>query len=209
VEQHAAALAEQFEKQARETIQDLSQKARTQDRQDPPRVSGSGRVARADAGSADGRPGPREIGRRSTRPLEGRAQVATVRRVFGETVEVDAGFLKMRVSRTDIDEVLPPATAPGAKPAVSLRQTSDLDYSYREINVIGQRAEQACEQVDKMLDSAALAQVERVRIIHGHGMGILKRAVADLLKDNPHVAKFYAAGPEEGGAGATIVELKV
>ena len=41
--------------------------------------------------------------------------------------------------------------------------------------MIGQRAEAAIEQVDKMLDSAALAQVERVRIVHGHGMGILKK----------------------------------
>jgi DNA mismatch repair protein MutS2 len=39
-------------------------------------------------------------------------------------------------------------------------------------------------------------------------MGILKRAMADLLKENPHVAKFYVAPPEEGGSGATIVELK-
>ena len=80
--------------------------------------------------------------------------------------------------------------------------------SYREINIIGQRAEAAMEQVDKLLDNAALAQVERVRIIHGHGMGILKRAVADLLKENPHVENFYVAGPEEGGTAATIVELK-
>jgi DNA mismatch repair protein MutS2 len=62
--------------------------------------------------------------------------------------------------------------------------------------------------VDKLLDTAALAQVERVRIVHGHGMGILKRAIADLLKENPHVAKFYSAQQEEGGTGATIVELK-
>jgi DNA mismatch repair protein MutS2 len=39
-------------------------------------------------------------------------------------------------------------------------------------------------------------------------MGILKKAVADLLKQNPHVARFYAAAQEEGGSGATIVELK-
>jgi DNA mismatch repair protein MutS2 len=90
---------------------------------------------------------------------------------------------------------------------VSFKQGPSLD-SYREINIIGQRAEAAMEQVDKLLDNAALAQVERVRIIHGHGMGILKRAVADLLKENPHVEKFYVAGPEEGGTAATIVELK-
>ena len=48
--------------------------------------------------------------------------------------------------------------------------------------MIGQRAEAAIEQVDKMLDSAALAQVEKVRIVHGHGMGILKKAIAEMLK---------------------------
>ena len=80
--------------------------------------------------------------------------------------------------------------------------------AFPEINIIGQRAEQAVEHVDKMLDSAALAQVERVRIIHGHGMGILKKAIADLLKQNPHVEKFYVASQDEGGSGATIVELK-
>ena len=45
--------------------------------------------------------------------------------------------------------------------------------------------------------------------MHGHGMGILKRAVAELLTTHPHVEKFYAAPPEEGGTGATIVELKL
>ena len=62
--------------------------------------------------------------------------------------------------------------------------------------------------MDKFLDSAALANVDRVRIVHGHGMGILKRAISELLTQNPHVEKFYPAGQSEGGTGATIVELK-
>ena len=73
---------------------------------------------------------------------------------------------------------------------------------------MGQRAAEACEQLDKFLDNAALAQVDRIRVVHGHGMGILKKAVAELLGGNPHVAKYYVAPPEEGGAGSTIVELK-
>ena len=80
--------------------------------------------------------------------------------------------------------------------------------NYRELNVIGQRAEEAVENVDRFLDSAALASVNRVRIIHGHGMGVLKRAVSDFLGSNPHVSRFYPAPPSEGGAGATIVELR-
>ena len=64
------------------------------------------------------------------------------------------------------------------------------------------------DEVDAFLDRAALASVDRVRIVHGHGMGILKRAVADLLKKNAHVNNFYPATPAEGGSGATIAELK-
>jgi DNA mismatch repair protein MutS2 len=82
------------------------------------------------------------------------------------------------------------------------------DVSYRELNVIGQRAEEALEHLDKFLDSAALASVNRVRVIHGHGMGVLKRAVSEYLGSSPHVSRFYPAGQSEGGAGATIVELR-
>jgi DNA mismatch repair protein MutS2 len=82
------------------------------------------------------------------------------------------------------------------------------DVSYREINVIGKRADEAAEEVDKFLDSAALAQVDRIRIVHGFGMGVLRRTISDLLARNPHVEKFYPAAASEGGAGATVVELK-
>jgi len=53
-----------------------------------------------------------------------------------------------------------------------------------------------------------MASVDRVRIVHGHGMGILKKAIAGLLAASPHVDKFYPAPPAEGGTGATVVELK-
>jgi DNA mismatch repair protein MutS2 len=64
------------------------------------------------------------------------------------------------------------------------------------------------EQLDKFIDSAALASVNRVRIVHGHGMGVLKKAVGELLGKSPHVSRFYPATQSEGGAGATIVELR-
>jgi DNA mismatch repair protein MutS2 len=115
----------------------------------------------------------------------------------------------MQIPREDIVEVVPPQAAQAKLPKnVNLDAGPRWDVSYRELNVIGQRAEEAIEQVDKFLDSAALASVNRVRIIHGHGMGILKKAVADLLGANPHVSRFYPATQAEGGAGATIVELR-
>ncbi len=138
-------------------------------------------------------------------------EVATVRRLLKNgSLEVEAGFLKMQVPREEVVEVLSAdAPTPSRLPKnVRLEAGPRWDVNYREINVIGQRAEEAVEQVDKFLDSAAMASVDRVRIIHGHGMGILKRAVGDLLKHNPHVSRAYPATPSEGGAGATVVELR-
>jgi DNA mismatch repair protein MutS2 len=77
-----------------------------------------------------------------------------------------------------------------------------------EINVIGTTAEEACEQVDRFLDRAFLDGRFRIRVIHGFGKGILRKALHSLFAAHPHVEKFYAAPPHEGGAGATVVELK-
>jgi DNA mismatch repair protein MutS2 len=206
MEQRAAELAAAFEQRAQSTIEELSQKART-------RIAKTKRefteaveaIAPAPAKSA----APKlriEEGARVR--LKGIRQPATVRRLLaGDLIEVDAGFLKMQVSASDVEEILPAGATPRSS-GISYQQGPSFETSYREINVIGQRAEAAIEQVDKMLDSAALAQVEKVRIVHGHGMGILKKAIAEMLKTNPHVEKFYFATPEEGGTGATIVELK-
>lgn len=144
--------------------------------------------------------------------LKGIRQPARVRRIVNDDViEVDAGFLKMQVSVDDVQEVLREKDEGGSKlpKNVTFQQAGPKwDMSYQEINVIGKRAEEAMEDVDHFLDQAALASVDRVRIVHGHGMGVLKKAVANLLAKSPHVEKFYPATPQEGGAGATIAELK-
>jgi DNA mismatch repair protein MutS2 len=208
VEQRASELSAQFERTARETITDLSQKARARiaktRREYQEAVEALAPAVAAPQGS------PRvELEEGARVRLKGIRQPATVRRVLSNgLLEVDAGFLKMQVPAADVEEVLPRADAPAARPSVTFQQGSRFDAAYREINLIGHRAEEACDQVDKLLDSAALAQVDRIRIIHGHGMGILKKAIAGLLANHPHVEKFYAAAPEEGGSGATIVELK-
>ena len=137
-------------------------------------------------------------------------EIATVRRLLKNgMLEVEAGFLKMKIPREDVLEVVTGAAAERRLPKnVRFDAGPSWDMSYRELNIIGQRAEEAIERVDKFLDSAALASVDRVRIVHGHGMGVLKRAVGDLLGKNPHVSRFYPATQAEGGAGATIVELR-
>jgi DNA mismatch repair protein MutS2 len=136
---------------------------------------------------------------------------ARVRRLLGnDRLEVEAGFMKMQVSVDDVIEVLPEAAAPAGRlpKGVSYRPAPELSPAHQEINVIGQRAEEARDAVDEFLDRAVMATASRVRIVHGHGMGILKKAISELLSRHPHVAKFYPAPQQEGGAGATIVELR-
>jgi len=142
--------------------------------------------------------------------LKGVREPARVRRkLSGGLIEVEAGLMRMQVTTDDVEEVLP--SAPAATPLpknVSYEAGPRWDVSYREINVIGKRAEEAREEVDKFLDTASMASVDRVRIVHGHGMGILRRTISELLSTNPHVEKFYPATPAEGGTGATVAELK-
>ena len=208
VERQAADLSVQFERRAQETIEDLSQKART-------KIAKTRREFQEQVASLAPQPvaasaaAPLKLEAGARVRLKGIRQPATIRRVLGSgEVEVEAGYLKMRVPAADIEEVISKVPAQTRSSSITFNQGPEFATSIREINLIGQRAEEACERVDKFLDTAALGQAELVRIVHGHGMGILRKAIAELLGRNPHVAKFYAARPEEGGTGATIVELK-
>ena len=142
--------------------------------------------------------------------LSGIREPARIRKLLPNgMVDVEIGIMKMRVPYSDIIELLPDGpTGPKLPSGVTFQAGPTWDTVTKEINIIGQRAEEACEAVEKFLDNASLASVDRVRIIHGHGMGILKRAVGELLKRNPLVTKHYPATPVEGGNGATIAELK-
>ena len=142
--------------------------------------------------------------------LQGIREPARVRRMLaGDRLEVEAGFMKMQVSVDDVLEVLPGAGEASKLPKnVSFKPAPELSPVHQEINVIGQRAEEARDNVDQFLDRAVMATASRVRIVHGHGMGILKKTIAEMLSSHPHVARFYPAPQQEGGAGATIVELR-
>jgi len=77
-----------------------------------------------------------------------------------------------------------------------------------EINVIGCTVEEATRRVDKFLDDAALANKPRIRVIHGHGTGALRRGLGEFLGAHPLVEKVSAEAEERGGAAVTVVELR-
>jgi DNA mismatch repair protein MutS2 len=185
--------AEQAERRVAKTKREFEEKAR-------PLVFGESPAAKPSLAVEEG----------SRVRLKGMREPARVRRKLASgLLEVEAGLMKIQVSADDIEEVLPASKQGANLPGnVSFQPGPTWDTSYREINVIGQRAEEAREKVDKFLDSASMASVDRVRIVHGHGMGILRKMIAELLTAHPQVAKFYPGSPAEGGTGATVVELK-
>jgi DNA mismatch repair protein MutS2 len=77
-----------------------------------------------------------------------------------------------------------------------------------QLNLLGQRADEAVQNVERYLDDAYAAGMMQARIVHGKGTGALRRAVQEYLRDHPLVQSFATANADEGGAGATIVVLK-
>ena len=142
----------------------------------------------------------------------GRAVVIT-RKIDEGQFEVEMGAMKMKIARDDIAEVLVRASDSPVKAArargISVKLDSEDLSSPSEINVIGRNVEEASSEVERFIDRAFLAGMPRVRVVHGSGMGILRKALRQLLQKHPHVATVTEPPQNEGGAGATVVELKV
>jgi DNA mismatch repair protein MutS2 len=132
-----------------------------------------------------------------------------VESIRGGDFAVAMGPLRFHADREDVQLIASGGVTP---PQVKIQVAAsgmDVDAVIAtEINLIGMTADEARDRVDKILDDAFLAGAESVRIIHGHGKGILRKAIADLLKGHPQVEKFSLAPPEKGGGGVTVVELK-
>jgi DNA mismatch repair protein MutS2 len=140
-----------------------------------------------------------------------------VRKVDDNHFEVEMGAMKMKIARDDIAEVLASAQVQTADTPVKAARARGISISLEneganvpsEINVIGQTVDEASPKVEKFVDRAFLAGLPRVRVVHGSGMGILRKALRQLLQQHPHVASVVEAPQNEGGGGATLVELKV
>jgi DNA mismatch repair protein MutS2 len=144
-----------------------------------------------------------------------------VERVSDGQAEVRVKNLRFREKLKNL-ELLAPSPARKAEAdnslAAKLRRMQERGTEVRlkqsreapevELNLIGRTTDEARDELDKFLDEAYLHGHARVRIIHGHGTGALRRAVAELLGRHPHVARFQPAAGNQGGAGATEVELK-
>lgn len=144
--------------------------------------------------------------------VRGFSKSVVLRRIDGNTAEIEAGPLRMKVAVDQITGVEGPPPGPiSASPSrlnVTVTSKPSENPAGDEINVIGSTVEEATGRVDKFLDEAALANRARIRIIHGHGTGALRKGLAQFLSSHPLVASTAPEADDRGGKAITIVELR-
>jgi DNA mismatch repair protein MutS2 len=175
----------------------------------------------ADRGDPNAQPSlVKHVSEGDTVKLKSLGRAAMVKKRIGENhFDVEIGSMKMRIARDDIAEVLSsPEAQTRVTPLEAARargitvfvqnETSGLNTP-TEINVIGRTVDEATSEVEKFVDRAFLAGMPRVRIVHGSGMGVLRKALRQYLQKHPHVESVTEPPSNEGGGGATVVELRV
>ena len=129
----------------------------------------------------------------------------TVTAIKGAEAEILVGNIKLRRPESDLEVVVKEAIPLPKNVQV---QITSKQLEKNEINLVGRKVDEALDLTDKFLDDAFLAQMSQVRIVHGHGTGTLRQAIADFLAGHPHVARYEAASQSEGGRGVTVVTLR-
>jgi DNA mismatch repair protein MutS2 len=137
--------------------------------------------------------------------------------------EVQVGNLRVRARTTDIHRVGEPqmeAVEDSAKttisraipPAKGTKSAAAATYypsPGMELDLRGQRVEDALEALDRYLESAFLAGLPFVRIIHGKGTGRLRQVIRDWLGESTHVKSWESGADKEGGEGVTVAKLSL
>ena len=228
LETQLQSLLKDFEYQARETVRAIEDRAAQQklSKQAEQRIArlrhefsesfNTAVVAQhtgADRGDKNAQPHiARHVAEGDTVKLRSLGKTGVVQRQIDDnTFEVAIGPMKMRVARDEIAEVV---AARKQTPIQAARRhgitvsVAEPDVASSEINVIGRTADEAQDEVEKFLDRAFLAGLPRIRIVHGTGMGVLRRTLRAWLQQHPQVASVTEPAQHEGGAGATVVEFR-
>lgn len=135
-------------------------------------------------------------------------QTGTITKKLSEhEYEVQMGIIKVKASDRDIERI---EKNESTKPKHLVRATSAVRRSnaHSELDLRGQRYDEAMTNLDRYIDSVLLAGLGTVTIIHGIGTGAIRKGVWQYLRNSRHVKSFNYAPANEGGNGATIVELK-
>jgi len=135
-----------------------------------------------------------------------------VRTLAEDSAEVQIGVLRVRAKLTELilvggeagsGEQKAVGDVPRPKTSASTHPSPGVELDLR-----GQRADEALDMLQNYLERAYLARLPWVRIIHGKGTGKLRKVVREALQRYPQVTSFEAGKHNEGGEGVTIAELR-
>lgn len=152
------------------------------------------------------RPVPEGVTPGATVRLRGLGSTGTVGRVAGDRLEVLTGGKRLWVELAEC-ELLSPAPPPAPAPTAEVTAREEYE-SGSELKLLGMAREEARESLERFLDAALLRGARRIRIVHGHGSGALRRMVREVLQGFPGVATFGHPPQHRGGTGATEAELE-
>lgn len=122
--------------------------------------------------------------------------------------EVQIGILKVKVTDRDVEKISTQAVPKKTERAVRSSRGLRSTRASSELDLRGQRYEEALTNLDRYIDSSLLAGLNTVTIIHGIGTGAIRNGVQQYLKRNRHVKSYSYAPANQGGTGATIVHLQ-
>ena len=132
-------------------------------------------------------------------------QRATVLEISGNTLQIKMGAMKLNIKKKEVRKI-------DSEPEVTTRYVSTSSVSSKkvgiDINVIGLNTEEAIREIEDYMDKVILQGYDTFTIIHGLGSGILRKNIGEYLKNNRYVASYRTGGQNEGGMGATVVEMK-
>jgi DNA mismatch repair protein MutS2 len=180
-------LTQEWLRQASKRVRELERQVRSTPPPTPPRPAA----------------GPLEVG--DTVLVTSLGQTGELAGLEGDEAEVQVGSFRLRTRAGDLElrHRAPRERSAGAAPV----RVATPPSPGMELDLRGQRVEEALPRLDKYLDSAYLAGLPSVRIIHGKGTGALRQVVRDLLAQNPLVASHRSGEREEGGEGVTVAML--
>ncbi len=132
-------------------------------------------------------------------------EIGEVQSIDGKNAVVVFGIVKMKVA---VSELHITHDRQMRRPSESFVQSEKPERIPTDIDLRGMNGEEALPLVDKFIDTAMLAGLHRIDIIHGKGTGALRKKVTEFLEKHPSVKSFHLGEWNEGGTGATVVELK-
>ncbi len=141
-----------------------------------------------------------QVGARVRLAIGGKGELREIR---GSRAQVEVSGKRLWVPVSEIEFLEKPKQRASAKIRV---QT--VEDAPREINLIGLDSERAREDLERFLDQAFSAGKTAVRVVHGHGAGVLRRMVAEVCRSHPAVRSFRHPSQQFGGTGATEVDLE-